>query len=130
MNKRTSMEQLLENTRAALSSSPNSLGYVKLNKVILPVIRRVMPSVIAQQIVGVQSMNSPFPVSLTRPTIPRPGAWCAKGQWVMFDRSLEPWQREYYDEWCDENVETSFYDEDCYFFDTVDDALMFWLRFG
>ena len=128
MNKRTTMEQLLENTRMQLSSSPNSLGYVKLNKVILPIIRNVMPSVIAQQIVGVQPMTGPF--GLTRPMIPRPGAWCSKGMWVMFERKLEPWQRDILNEWCEENVDTYLYDEECYFFDTADDALMFWLRFG
>ncbi len=130
MTKRDTLEQLLQNTRAQLSSvgGPN---HVKLNKVILPIIRKVMPSVIAQQIAGVQPMTGAFGINIPRPpAIPRPEAWSAKGMWVMFDCSLEPWQRDYYNAWCDGNVDTYLPDDDCYFFETTEDALMFWLRFG
>ena len=58
------MEATLENTRKYLSESAGagatSAGNVAtLNRVILPVIRRVMPTVIANEIVGVQPMTGP-----------------------------------------------------------------------
>jgi hypothetical protein len=58
------MESVLENTKSYLSESANSgttmAGNVaSLNKVILPVIRRVMPTVIANELVGVQPMTGP-----------------------------------------------------------------------
>jgi hypothetical protein len=63
-SKRTTMSVILENTRKALSESASagatSAGNVAtLNRVILPVIRRVMPTVIANEIVGVQPMQGP-----------------------------------------------------------------------
>jgi len=63
-NKKAVMETTLENTRKYLSESVSagatSSGNVAvLNKVILPVIRRVMPTVIANEIVGVQPMTGP-----------------------------------------------------------------------
>lgn len=63
-NKRTVMAATLENTRKYLaesaSSGATSAGNVAtLNRVILPVIRRVMPTVIANELVGVQPMTSP-----------------------------------------------------------------------
>ena len=63
-NKKAVMETTLENTRKYLSESvtagATSSGNVAvLNKVILPVIRRVMPTVIANEIVGVQPMTGP-----------------------------------------------------------------------
>lgn len=63
-NKKTVMEATLENTRKYLSESATagatSAGNVAtLNRVILPVIRRVMPTVIANEIVGVQPMTGP-----------------------------------------------------------------------
>src|SRR6056300_1649634 len=63
-NKRTVMATTLENTRKYLSESatagPTSAGNVAtLNRVILPVIRRVMPTVIANELVGVQPMTGP-----------------------------------------------------------------------
>src|SRR5210317_416786 len=63
-NKRSVMAATLENTRKYLSESATagatSAGNVAtLNKVILPVIRRVMPTVIANEIVGVQPMTGP-----------------------------------------------------------------------
>lgn len=62
--KRTSMSVILENTRKHLmetaSSGATAAGNVAtLNRVILPVIRRVMPTVIANEIVGVQPMTGP-----------------------------------------------------------------------
>ena len=63
-NKRSVMETTLENTRKYLSESATagatSAGNVAtLNRVILPVIRRVMPTVIANELVGVQPMTGP-----------------------------------------------------------------------
>ena len=63
-NRRTSMQTCLENTRRHLIESATagatSAGNVAtLNRVILPVIRRVMPTVIANEIVGVQPMTGP-----------------------------------------------------------------------
>ena len=63
-NRRTVMGVTLENTRKYLAESPTagatSAGNVAtLNRVILPVIRRVMPTVIANELVGVQPMTGP-----------------------------------------------------------------------
>jgi len=63
-SKRTTMSAVLENTRKHLAESASagatSAGNVAtLNRVILPVIRRVMPTVIANEIVGVQPMTGP-----------------------------------------------------------------------
>jgi hypothetical protein len=63
-NKRSVMAATLENTRKYLSESATagatSAGNVAtLNRVILPVIRRVMPTVIANELVGVQPMTGP-----------------------------------------------------------------------
>jgi len=62
--KRSSMSVILENTRRHLAESATSgataAGNVAtLNRVILPVIRRVMPTVIANELVGVQPMSGP-----------------------------------------------------------------------
>ena len=63
-NKKKTMDIVLENTRRALSESASagatSSGNVAtLNRVILPVIRRVLPTVIANELVGVQPMTGP-----------------------------------------------------------------------
>ena len=62
--KRNSMSVILENTRKYLSESAStgstaSGNIATLNRVILPVIRRVMPTVIANELVGVQPMTGP-----------------------------------------------------------------------
>jgi hypothetical protein len=62
--KKSVMSCTLENTRKYLSETAGagatSAGNVAtLNRVILPVIRRVMPTVIANEIVGVQPMTGP-----------------------------------------------------------------------
>ena len=62
--KRNSMGVILENTRKYLkenasSGSTASGNIATLNRVILPVIRRVMPTVIANELVGVQPMTGP-----------------------------------------------------------------------
>ncbi len=62
--KKSVMATTLENTRKYLSESASagatSAGNVAtLNRVILPVIRRVMPTVIANELVGVQPMTGP-----------------------------------------------------------------------
>jgi hypothetical protein len=63
-NKKVVMETTLENTRqhlmeSATAGSTNAGNVATLNKVILPVIRRVMPTVIANEIIGVQPMSGP-----------------------------------------------------------------------
>jgi hypothetical protein len=63
-NKKTVMEAVLENTKknlteAATVGSTTAGNIATLNKVILPVIRRVMPTVIANELVGVQPMTGP-----------------------------------------------------------------------
>ena len=63
-NKRSVMATTLANTRKYLSESATagatSAGNVAtLNRVILPVIRRVMPTVIANELVGVQPLTGP-----------------------------------------------------------------------
>jgi len=64
-NKKAVMATTLENTRKYLSESATSgatgAGNIStLNRVILPVIRRVMPTVIANELVGVQPMTGPI----------------------------------------------------------------------
>lgn len=63
-NRKSVMGVTLENTRKYLAESATagatSAGNVAtLNRVILPVIRRVMPTVIANELVGVQPMTGP-----------------------------------------------------------------------
>jgi len=63
-NKKSVMSATLENTKKYLAETATagatSAGNVAtLNRVILPVIRRVMPTVIANEIVGVQPMTGP-----------------------------------------------------------------------
>ena len=63
-SKRSSMNVILENTRKYLkenaSAGSTAAGNIAtLNRVILPVIRRVMPTVIANELVGVQPMTGP-----------------------------------------------------------------------
>jgi hypothetical protein len=63
-SKRNSMGVILENTRKYLkenasAGSTASGNIATLNRVILPVIRRVMPTVIANELVGVQPMTGP-----------------------------------------------------------------------
>ena len=63
-NKKSVMGATLENTRKYLAETATagttSAGNVAtLNRVILPVIRRVMPTVIANELVGVQPMTGP-----------------------------------------------------------------------
>jgi len=63
-SKRNSMGVILENTRKylkenATAGSTGAGNIATLNRVILPVIRRVMPTVIANELVGVQPMTGP-----------------------------------------------------------------------
>lgn len=63
-NRKSVMDVTLENTRKYINESATvgatSAGNVAaLNRVILPVIRRVMPTVIANDLVGVQPMTGP-----------------------------------------------------------------------
>ena len=62
--RRSNMSVILENTRKALlkesTAGTTTAGNIAtLNRVILPVIRRVMPTVIANELVGVQPMTGP-----------------------------------------------------------------------
>jgi hypothetical protein len=63
-NRKAVMDSVLENTKKNLmenasAGATQSGNIAVLNKVILPVIRRVMPTVIANEIVGVQPMTGP-----------------------------------------------------------------------
>jgi len=63
-SRRSSMQICLENTRKSLVESAtagatSSGNVATLNRVILPIIRRVMPTVIANEIIGVQPMTGP-----------------------------------------------------------------------
>ena len=63
-SRKSSLDVVLENTKKHLQESASSgatqAGNVAtLNKVMLPLIRRVMPSVIANELVGVQPMTGP-----------------------------------------------------------------------
>lgn len=63
--RRSTMSVVLENTRKHLLSESSAAGttvsgnIATLNRVILPVIRRVMPTVIANELIGVQPMTGP-----------------------------------------------------------------------
>ena len=62
--RRSTMSTVLENTKKQLLAESNvgtttSGNIASLNRVILPVIRRVMPTVIANELVGVQPMTGP-----------------------------------------------------------------------
>jgi hypothetical protein len=62
--RRSTMQVILENTRKQLISestagTTTAGNIATLNRVILPVIRRVMPTVIANELVGVQPMTGP-----------------------------------------------------------------------
>jgi hypothetical protein len=62
--RRNNMGVMLENTRRSLmeavtAGSTQAGQIATLNRVILPIIRRVMPTVIANEIVGVQPMTGP-----------------------------------------------------------------------
>jgi Major capsid protein Gp23 len=69
-NKKKVMEIVLENTRRELTNrsklmetstagATSSGNVATLNRVIMPIIRRVMPTVIANEIIGVQPMTGP-----------------------------------------------------------------------
>tara|TARA_Y100000588_G_C14265988_1_gene929870 strand:+ start:443 stop:1639 length:1197 start_codon:yes stop_codon:yes gene_type:complete len=62
--RKASMETVLENTKsylaeAATTGATGAGNVAALNKVVLPIIRRVMPTVIANEIIGVQPMTGP-----------------------------------------------------------------------
>ena len=62
--RKASMTVVLDNTRkylgeAATAGATSSGNVATLNRLILPVIRRVMPTVIANEIIGVQPMTGP-----------------------------------------------------------------------
>lgn len=94
-NKRKMMETVLENTRkelrlfeAASAGATNASNVATLNKVILPIIRRVMPTVIANEIIGVQPMTGPVAQIHTlrvkySDTIPTAGGGVSAGNEAM-----------------------------------------------
>lgn len=96
-NKKKMMETVLDNTRrelklleTATAGATSAASVATLNKVILPVIRRVMPTVIANEIIGVQPMTSPVAQIHTlrvryADTIPAGGGGVAAG-----DEALSP----------------------------------------
>ena len=62
--RKQTMNVILENTKsylaeAATAGATQAGNVAALNKVILPVIRRVMPTVIANELIGVQPMTGP-----------------------------------------------------------------------
>ena len=62
--RKQTMDVVLENSKkylseAATAGSTGAGSVATLNKVMLPLIRRVMPSVIANELVGVQPMSGP-----------------------------------------------------------------------
>ena len=62
--RKQTMDVILENTKsylaeAATAGATQAGNVAALNKVILPVIRRVMPTVIANELIGVQPMTGP-----------------------------------------------------------------------
>ena len=70
-NKRATLETVMENTKVGMEQIAHLTGsatvgatgagnIAALNKVILPIIRRVMPTVIANELVGVQPMTGPI----------------------------------------------------------------------
>ena len=99
-NQKTVMETVLENTKSQLmesstSGATNAGNVATLNKVILPVIRRVMPTVIANEIIGVQPMTSPVGQIHTlrvRYSETMAGATAAADDTVAGDEALSPFQ--------------------------------------
>jgi hypothetical protein len=97
-NQRSTMAAVLENTKqylseAATSGATASGNVATLNRVILPVIRRVMPSVIANDIVGVQPMAGPVGQIHTLRVRYADGFTSASGtNAVAGDEALSPFQ--------------------------------------
>jgi hypothetical protein len=93
--KRQMMDILLENTRRSLMEAStvgatNSTMVAQLNKVVLPVMRRVMPTTIANELVGVQPLSGPYGQIHTMrvkyaDTIPTGGSGVTAG-----DEALQP----------------------------------------
>jgi len=93
--KRAMMDILLENTRRSLNEAStigatNSTMVAQLNKVVLPVMRRVMPTTIANELVGVQPLSGPYGQIHTMrvkyaDTIPTGGSGVTAG-----DEALQP----------------------------------------
>ena len=54
------MKKCIDNLLAESSAGTTTSNISTLNRVILPVIRRVMPTLVADSIIGVQPMSSPF----------------------------------------------------------------------
>jgi hypothetical protein len=54
------MKKCIDKLLAESSAGTTTSNISTLNRVILPVIRRVMPTLVADSIIGVQPMSSPF----------------------------------------------------------------------
>jgi len=97
-NKRQVMAATLENTRKYLAESATagatSAGNIAtLNRVILPVIRRVMPTVIANELVGVQPMTGPVgQIHTLRVRYSDAFTGTAGGNTVAGDEALSPFK--------------------------------------
>lgn len=140
MNKRQTLEQLLENTRQALKnpvdqSQPDP-------KILLPVIRRIMPKLIAQGIIGAQPMTRR---SLTMGELEHA---CSTWYWACPPESpagifeIEKTRQYYHDieSWIEERCgpKGSWNDADCrwwasngqYIFKNEQDRTMFVLRWS
>lgn len=65
-NRKTVMSAVLENHRSHMLKESATMGattggnIASLNKVILPILRRVMPTIIANELIGVQPMSGPI----------------------------------------------------------------------
>ena len=93
--RKSSMNVCLENTRKYLAESASAgattAGNIAtLNRVILPVIRRVMPTVIANEIIGVQPMTGP--VGQIHTLRVRYADTSANDQVVAGDEALSPFK--------------------------------------
>jgi hypothetical protein len=78
-----------------------------MNKVLLPMIRQVWPTILAQQIIGVQPMTGPVGEIFTLRTkyMPKPKYNFSRAKWYEADRALSSdwsflkYNREQY-QWC------------------------------
>lgn len=138
MNKRKTMEQIMENTRKMFEDTvhPNQPD----PKVVLPVIRNVMPNIIAEEILGVQPMTSQL---MSVGTMDHA---CSTWYWVTPPYNLDiGWddmvsRNKEIQEWCDEiyGDKGDWSDPDCrwwtsnrkYIFKNEEDRTMFVMRWS
>ena len=137
-NKKKTMEQILENTRKMFVNTVNQNQ--PDFKVILPVIRNIMPDIIAEEILGVQPMTSQL---MSVGTMDHA---CSTWYWVTPPYNLDiGWddmvsRNKEIQEWCDEiyGDKGDWSDPDCrwwtsnrkYIFKNEEDRTMFVLRWS